>query len=75
MTNHVIYKVKENDGGSFKMKARITLHGNKDKYRHKLKTNSSQCTPTGTRIIASIASIMKWPVAEIVFISAFLKTG
>ena len=54
----LIYKVKENDDGSFKMKARIAPHGNKSEDKQMLKTDSSQCPPTGMRIILSIASMM-----------------
>ena len=42
MTSHVIYKVKENDDGSFKMKARIAPQSNKDKEKQMLRTDSSQ---------------------------------
>ena len=75
ITSHVIYKVKENDDGSFKMKARIAPHGNKDKEKLMLKTDSSQCPPTGMGILLSIAAMMQWPLAKIDFTSAFLQTG
>ena len=67
MTGHVIYKVKGNDDGSLKMKARIAPHGNKGKDRFNLKTDSSQCSPTGIRILTSIATIMKYPISRIDF--------
>lgn len=35
ITRHVIYKVKTNDDGSLKMKARIAPHGNKDNDRQR----------------------------------------
>ena len=47
ITIHVIYKIKAKDDGSFKMKARIAPHGNKDKDCELLKTDSAQCPPTG----------------------------
>ena len=75
VTSHVIYKVQANDDGSLKMKARIAPHGNKDKDRDLLKTDSAQCPPTGIRILVSVATIMKWPFAKIDFVSAFLQTG
>ena len=75
ITSHVIYKVKENDEGSLKMKARIGLHGNKGKEKQMLKTNFSQCPPTGIRIFLSIAAMMQWPLAKIDFTRAFLQTG
>ena len=51
ITSHVIYKVKKNDDGSFKMKARIAPHGNKDLDRDQLKTDSAVCPPVGVRIL------------------------
>jgi len=75
ITSHVIYKVKLNDDGSFKMKARIAPHGNKDKERDQLKSDSASCPPTGIRMLLSIAAIMKWPLSKIDFTSAFLQTG
>ncbi len=73
--SHVIYKVKGNDDGSLKMKAQIAPHGNEDKDHHELKTDSAQCPSTGIRILTSIATIMKWPIAKIDFAGAFLQTG
>ena len=59
ITSHVIYKVEEIDDGSLKMKAKIAPHGNKDKDRDLLKTDSAQFPPTDKRILVSIATIMK----------------
>lgn len=75
ITSHVIYKVKPNDDGSLKMKARIAPHGNKDKDRSDLKTDSATCPPTGIRVLLSIATFMKWPITKIDFTSAYLQTG
>ena len=75
ITSHVIYKIEANEDGTFKMKARIAPDGNKDRDRHILKTDCSQCPPTGFRILASISTIMQWQIAKIDFKSAFLQTG
>ena len=72
ITSLVVYKVKENDDGSFNMKARIAPHGNKDKYKQMLKTDSSQCPPTSKSILMSIAAMMEWPLVKIDFTIAFL---
>ena len=67
--------MKENDDGSLKMKARITPRGKKDGDKDLLKTFSAQCPPTRLRILTSIATIMRWPLAKIDITSAFLQTG
>lgn len=74
-TSHVIYKVKINDDTFYKMKARIAPHGNKDREKAKLKTDSSTCPPTGIRILLSLATLFQWCLAKIDFESAFLQTG
>ena len=45
ITSHVTCKVKQNDGGSLKMKARVAPQGNKHEEKDNLKTDSSQCFP------------------------------
>ena len=52
ITSHIIYKVKENYDRSFKMKDRIALLKNEDKDKQTLKTDSSQCHPTGICIFS-----------------------
>ena len=42
--------------------------------RFEIKTDSAKCPPTGIRIITSILSIMRWPIAKIDFVIAFLQT-
>ena len=75
ITSHVICKVKANDDGSLKLKARIAPNRNEGKGKYVLKTDSSQCHPTGIHILRSISAIMKLPLAKIHFTSAFLQTG
>ena len=75
ITSHTLYKVKSNDEGKLYIKARIVPHGNRDKMKHVLKTDSSSCSPIGLRIVCSIASIMSWPLSKVDFDSAFLQSG
>lgn len=74
ITSHVLYKIKANDDVALRMKARIAPHGNEDRERDKLKSDSATCPPTGIRMLLSIASLLKWPLAKIDFTSAFLQT-
>ena len=57
------------------MKARIASHGNKDRDKEILKTDSCTCPPTVIRLLLSVASPMKWTVTKIDFKAAFLQTG
>ena len=73
ITSHIIHKVKANDNGSLKMKARIAPFGNEDKDRFELITDSAHCPATRISILASVSTIMKWPIAKIDFMSAFFR--
>jgi len=75
ISSHVIYKVKLNDDGTKEIKARIAPHGNKDRDRFNLKTDSASCSPVGVRILLSCSTLFKWKLAKIDFSSAFLQSG
>jgi len=49
--SHTLYKVKHNDDGSLKLKARIAPHGNEDDIKHMLNKDCTICPPTGLRIV------------------------
>ena len=74
VTSHVLYKVKKCDDASLTLKARIAVHGNKDRDKDILKTDSATCPPVGIRILLSLATIYRWIVAKIDFKSAYLQT-
>eukprot|EP00178_Gracilaria_changii_P001336 TRINITY_DN1187_c0_g1_i1.p1 TRINITY_DN1187_c0_g1~~TRINITY_DN1187_c0_g1_i1.p1 ORF type:complete len:639 (-),score=88.06 TRINITY_DN1187_c0_g1_i1:5196-7112(-) len=73
--SHVFYKIKKCDDGSFVLKARIAPHGNEDRDKAQLKTDSASCPPVGIRLLLSVAVINRWSLAKIDFKSAFLQTG
>lgn len=74
VSSHVLYKVKKCDDNSLTLKARIAVHGNKDRDKHALKTDSATCPPVGIRILLSLSTIYRWTLAKIDFKSAFLQT-
>lgn len=59
IASHVLYEVKEDDDGRKKIKARITPHGNRDKEKFNLKTDSATCSPVGIRVLLSCATMFK----------------
>lgn len=75
ISSHVLYRVKVLDAGSRMIKARIAPHGNKDKDRKKLKTDSAVCCPVEMRIMLSVAVINGWKLCKIDFKSEFLQSG
>ena len=72
--SQVIYQVKQSDEGNLYLKARIVTHGNKDRDKIGLKTDSTTCSPVGIRLLVSIATI-KWNIAKIDFKSSFCSSG
>lgn len=72
ITSHVLYKIKTLDDGSMIFKARTAPHGNKDKKKDSLKTDSQKCPALGFRIFFSFCTIFKWFLAKIDIQSAFL---
>ena len=73
--SHVLYKVKSLDDNSLLMKARIAPHGNEDRERYNLRTDSESCSPLGIRVLQSIAVIKKWFLTKVDILSAFLQSG
>ena len=75
ISSHVLYKIKQLDDGSRLCKARISPHGNKDRERKDLKTDSASCPPLGIRIVLSTCLIFHWYLAKIDIKAAFLQSG
>lgn len=75
INSHVLYKVKQNDDGTLKLKARIAPHGNEDDLKELLSKDCTTCPPTGLRILESIASLFAWTLYKADVKAAFLQTG
>ena len=75
ISSHTLYKVKSNDNGQLYIKARIVPHGNRDRMKSVLKTDSNSCSPIGLRLVCSIATLFSWPISKVDFNSAFLQSG
>ena len=75
ISSHTLYKVKQNDDGSLKLKARIAPHGNEDDMKNILSKDCTTCPPTGLRILESIASLFSWKIHRADVKAAFLQTG
>ena len=73
--SHTLYKVKQNEDGSLKRKARIAPHGNENDFKNDLSKDCATCPPTGLRILESIASLYKWKLHKADVKAAFLQTG
>ncbi len=75
INSHTLYKLKQDDDGNLKLKARIAPHGNEDDLKDKLSKDCATCPPTGLRIVESIASLHAWTLYKADVKAAFLQTG
>lgn len=75
IASHVLYKIKERDDGTKFCKGRIAPHGNEDRDKYMLKTDSAACSPVGMRVLLCIYTIFSWYLTKIDVKSAFLQTG
>lgn len=60
ISSHVIYKIKVNNDGTLKLKARRAPHGNENITKNMLRTYSCMGPPTGVHILLSTASLFSW---------------
>lgn len=75
INSHTTYKVKKNDDGTLKLKARIAPHGNEDNLKDILSKDCTTCPPTGLRVLESIVSLHRWKLYKADVTAAFLQTG
>lgn len=73
--SHTLYKVKHNNDGSQKLKARIAPHGNEDDFKHILSKYFATCPPTGLCVLKSIALLFAWTLCKANVKAAFVQTG
>ena len=72
--SHVLYKVKQNDNGSLKLKARIAPHGNEDDLKNVLSKDCMTCPPTSNGFSNHWILFLGGPCTELKK-AAFLQTG
>jgi len=75
INSHVLYKLKQNDDGTLKLKACIAPQGNEDDLKDVLNSDCSTYPPTELRIVESIASLFGWKMYKADVKAAFLQTG
>ena len=75
INSHKIYRVKQNDDESLKLKARIAPHGNEDDLNDFLDKDCATCSPTRIQIVQSVVPLQDWTLYKAEFKSAPLRTG
>ena len=59
ISSHVVYKVKNEEGNTKRLKARLCPHGNRDREKGKIRTDSSNADFSLIRIMLSIARMLQ----------------
>lgn len=75
VSSRTLYKVKQNDDGYLKLKARIAPHGNEDDLKNVLNKDCYTCTPTIPRVLDYVACLPGWSVYKADVEAAFLQIG
>lgn len=75
IASHVDFKLKEDHDRSLRLKARLVLHGNRDKDRFKVVRDSAAAELMVVRMVLCIASIFGFSVATADVKSAYMQSG
>ena len=75
VTCHTLYRIKQNEHGERKLKARIVPHGNRDKEKHNIRGDSAAVQFDAIRLTLSMASIRKYRLALVDIKGAFMQSG
>lgn len=75
IASHVVFKVKDNQDGSLRLKARLVLHGNRDKDRFKVRRDSASAELFIVRVLLSISAILGFKIATADVKGAYMQSG
>ena len=75
ITSHVVYKVKTDEDGQRKMKARIVPHGNHDNEKDNVRKDSSNASLFVVRLLLSLATFLGYRIGTADIKGAFLQSG
>lgn len=75
IASHVVFKVKDNPDCTLRLKARLVLHGNRDKDRFKVRRDSASAELFIVRLILSLASFLGFTIATADVKGAYMQSG
>ena len=75
ITSHVVYKLKTDEDGTRKMKARLVPHGNHDNEKDTVRKDSSNASLFVVRLLLSLATFLSFRIATADIKGAFLQSG
>ena len=75
ITSHVVYKLKTDENGNRKLKARIVPHGNHDDEKDNVRKDSSNAPLFVVRLLLSLATFLGFRIGTADIKGAFLQSG
>jgi len=75
ISSHVVYKLKTDEDGSRKLKARIVPHGNHDDEKDDVRKDSSNAPLHVIRLLLSLVTFFDFRIATADITGAFLQSG
>lgn len=75
ISSHLLFKVKDDDKGNLKLKARLVLHGHRDRDRYSVRRDSASADLSVVRLLISLASILNFSLATADVQGAYMQSG
>lgn len=75
INSHVVYKLKTEEDGNRKMKARIVPHGNRDNEKDEIRKDSSNASLFVVRLLLSLVTFLQFRIGTADIKGAFLQSG
>lgn len=73
--SHFVFKVKADIDGSLKLKARLVLHGNRDRDRFTVRRDSSSADLSVVRLLLSLSVMLRLEIATADVKGAYMQSG
>lgn len=75
ITSHVVYKIKTDETGSRKLKARVVPHGNRDTEKDNIRKDSATAQLGVIRLLLSVSTLLGLQLATADIKGAYLQSG
>ena len=73
--SHVVYRIKKNEDGSYRFKARLVVHGNEDASKDDIRKDAATAHLTTIRLILSLAVCYGFQLGQIDIKAAYFQSG
>lgn len=75
ISSHFVFRIKEDETNNLKLKARLVLHGNRDKNRFTVRRDSASADLNTVRMIISLAQTLHFDMATADVQGAYMQSG